>query len=112
MAHIEFNFADRSAVGALWVSTERAADHNLARDVLCSLARPLSCNMQSQQNQIGDLAQSAAFFWQKWPEMNALAHAFYLLLADLELEQVFAEFVVREERNQIDTHSAGIPPAI
>jgi len=53
--------------------------------------------MQSQQRQIGDLPKSAASFLQKWPDESALAYAFYLLLADLELEEVFAEFMVREE---------------
>jgi len=68
--------------------------------------------MRSQQSQIGDLLQSAASFWQKWPEERALAYAFYLLIADLELEEVFAEFIVREERNQMDSHSAGAPPTL
>ena len=68
--------------------------------------------MQSQQSQIGDLPQSAASFRQKWPEESALAYAFYLLLADLELEEVFAEFMAREERNQMDSHSAGSQPTI
>jgi len=58
--------------------------------------------MQSQQNQIGDPPQSAASLWQKLPEECALAYAFYLLLADLELEEVFAEFMVREDRTQMD----------
>ena len=68
--------------------------------------------MQSQQSQIGDLPQSAASFWQKWPEESALAYAFYLLLAELELGEVFAEFMVREEPNQMDSHPAGASPTL
>jgi len=55
--------------------------------------------MQSQPNEIGDLPQSAAF-WQNWPEESALVFAFYLLLADLEPEEVFAEFTAREGRTK------------
>ena len=61
--------------------------------------------MQSQPNEIGDLPQSAAFR-QNWPEESALVYAFYLLLADLELEEVFAEFTAREGQNQVDGDSA------
>lgn len=68
--------------------------------------------MKSQQSQIGDLPQSAAYLWQTWPEESALAYAFYLLLADLELEEVFAEFIVREELNQMDSPSAGSQPTM
>lgn len=57
--------------------------------------------MQSQLNQIGDLSQSAAF-WHHRPEEGALVYAFYLLLADLELEDVFADFTAREEQNVVD----------
>jgi hypothetical protein len=68
--------------------------------------------MQSQQSQIGDLSQSAASFCEKCPEESALAYAFYLLLADLDLGDVFAEFMVRDERDQLDGHSAGASPTL
>jgi len=65
--------------------------------------------MQSQPNEIGDLPQRVAF-WRNQPEESALVYAFYLLLADLELEDVFAEFTAREERNQVDGERARDQP--
>jgi len=112
VVRIKFNFADRLRGRNALETDRRDADRYLARDVLCGLARPWSCNMQSQQSQIGDLPQSAASFWQKLQEECALAYAFYLLLADLELEEVFAEFIVREELNQMDSPSAGSQPTM
>ena len=61
--------------------------------------------MQSQLDQIGDLPQSAAF-WHYRPEESALVYAFYLLLADPELEDVFADFTAREEQNGVDAERA------
>ena len=61
--------------------------------------------MQSQPNEIGDLPQRVAF-GQNQPEESALVYAFYLLLADLELEDVFADFTALEEQNVVEGERA------
>ena len=60
--------------------------------------------MQSQLNQIGDLPQSTAF--RHRPDESALVYAFYLLLADPDFEEVFADFTAREERSVVDGERA------
>jgi hypothetical protein len=60
--------------------------------------------MQSQLDQIGDLPQSAVL-WHR-PEESALVYAFYLLLADPELEDVFADFTAGEKQNVVEHERA------